>query len=95
MDIAYKLAHNDLFQTSNLNITVTPTDIGRRDDVEFVLGKSSGKNSIRLILDKYSIQATDDQVEELLDMVQAEALVTKALVPEETFLHFVDIIFHK
>lgn len=95
MDIAYKLSHNADKQVSNLNITVEPSDIGRRDDVEYVLGKSSGKNSIRLFLDKHGIEANEDQVKEILDMVHAEAFVTKSLVPEETFLQFVDTVLSR
>ncbi|MBQ3132492.1 MAG: hypothetical protein IJC24_07265 [Clostridia bacterium] len=95
MDIAYKLSHNDRFQISNMNITVEPSLIGRTDDVEYVLGKSSGKNSIRLFLDKYNIEADEDQVKEILDMVQEEALVTKALVPEDTFLQFVNTVLNR
>lgn len=92
MDIAYKLSHNSEQQITNLNITVEPWVIGRNDDVEFVLGKSSGKNSIRLFLDKNGLTATDEQVAQILDMVQQEALVTKSLVPEETFLRFAEIV---
>ena len=50
MDIAYKLSNSDR-NVKNLNIAVDPSLIGRPDDLEFVLGKSSGKNSIKLFLD--------------------------------------------
>ena len=88
MDIAYKLAHNETVAVSNYMAPVHPFVIGRTKDVEFVLGKSSGKNSVRLFLDKYGLEATNDQVVEILDHIVAEAFVTKGLVSEETFLKF-------
>lgn len=92
MDVAYKLSHNDGLRVTNFDISVAPSVIGRNDNVQFVLGKSSGRNSIRLFLDKYGLTATDEQTKEILDMVVNESLVTKSLVPEEMFLHFVDIV---
>ena len=92
MDIAYKLSHNESFKITNCFISVAPSVIGRMDEVEYVLGKSSGKNSIRLFLDKYDIKADDDQVQKILDMVVQEAMITKSLVPEEIFLKFVDAV---
>ena len=88
MDIAYKLSNSDR-NVKNLNIAVDPSLIGRPDDLEFVLGKSSGKNSIKLFLDKYGIEATNEQIQEILDMVKAEAMVTKDLVSEGAFRQFV------
>lgn len=95
MDVAYKLAHGDKVRVTNFDITVNPAVIGREDDVEFVLGKSSGKNSIRLFLDKYNLTATDEQVEKILDLVVEEALVTKSLVPESVFLKFVNKVLEE
>ena len=88
MDIAYKLSNSDR-NVKNLNIAIDPSLIGRPDDLEFVLGKSSGKNSIKLFLDKYGIEATNEQIQEILDMVKAEAMVTKDLVSEGAFRQFV------
>jgi isopropylmalate/homocitrate/citramalate synthase len=96
MDIAYKLAHNGAVVVSNYMTPVNYTVIGRSKDVEFVLGKSSGKNSVRLFLDKYGMEATTEQVVEILDRIVAEAFVTKDLVSEETFLKFAkDVIGEK
>lgn len=92
MDIAYKLSHHEKIHVTNFDIAVSPVVVGRNDSIEFVLGKSSGRNSIRLFLDKYNITATDDQVEEILDMVVQEALVTKSLVSEEVFLKFANTV---
>ena len=93
MDSAYKLALTEIVAVSNYMAPVHPSVIGRTKDVEFVLGKSSGKNSVRLFLDKYDLKATDDQIVEILDRIVAEAFVTKSLVSEEAFLKFAkDII---
>jgi len=89
-DIAYKLSHNESFKVTNFSIAVEPSLIGRLDNVEYVLGKSNGKNSIRLFLDKYNLKADDDQVKEILDLVIQEAMVTKSLVAESRFKQFVD-----
>lgn len=88
MDIAYKLAHNGTVCVENTMSAVHPYVIGRDNEVEFVLGKSSGKNSIRLFLDKYGLKATDEEVVAILDRVVNEAFVTKALVSEAMFLQF-------
>ena len=95
MDIVYKLSHNDSHSITNFAITVEPSLVGRVDNVEYVLGKSSGKNSIRLFLDKYNIQATDDQIQEILDLVVQEAMVTKSLVPELVLKKFIDTVLKR
>lgn len=63
-----------------------PSVIGRPGDIEYVLGKNSGKGSIEIYLKKNSLTATDEQLEALVNAVKAEGLVTKALVPEAQFL---------
>ncbi len=88
LDIAYKLRNSDK-NVKNLSIAIDPSLIGRPDDLEYVLGKSSGRNSIKLFLDKYGITATDEQIKEILEMVEAEAMVTKDLVSQATFRQFV------
>ena len=95
MDISYKLAHNNAVQVNNYLITVNPSVIGRKDNVEFVLGKSSGKNSVRLFLEKYDLKASDEEIAEILKMIVEEAFVTKSLVSEDAFLRFVDIVKEK
>ena len=63
--------------------------MGRLDEVHPVLGKNSGKSSIRLLLDKYNISATDEEVVKILAMVKAESYVTKSGVSEDMLLKFV------
>ena len=95
MDIAYKLSHTPNVYVTNYMAPVHPSVIGRTQDVQFVLGKSSGKNSIRLFLDKYHLTATPEEVEKILNCIVAEAFVTKGLVSEEMFLNFAANIIGK
>lgn len=89
LDIEYKMAHND-FKVTNIYNTVSPSVVGRLDEVHPVLGKNSGKNSIRLILEKYHIMATDEEIGKVLDMVKSESYVTKSGVTEHMMLKFFD-----
>ncbi len=70
---------------------IVPSVIGRTDveDVEFLLGKNSGKASIILFLEKHGIEATKDEIKEILAKVKEEGLVTKALVSDAQFLNIV------
>lgn len=92
MDIEYKMAHNDHYRVTNIYNTVSPSVVGRRDKVHPVLGKSCGKNSIRLILDQYGIEASNEEIAKVLDMVKAEAYVTKGMVSEDRMLKFLEDI---
>jgi len=92
MDIAYKLAHNEGKEVTNFMISVDPKVVGREDDVNYVLGKNSGKKSVQLFLEKYNLTATDEQVDKILEKIVEEAMVTKGLVSEKIFLKFVDIV---
>lgn len=88
LDIEYKMAHNSDYRVTNIYNAVSPDVVGRLDRVHPVLGKNSGKSSIRLLLDKYNIQATDAQIEQILALVKAEAYVTKSSVSEDMLLKF-------
>ncbi|MBQ9179169.1 MAG: hypothetical protein IJ132_00010 [Firmicutes bacterium] len=90
MDVTWKLENNDKFYCTNSFVSVTPSVFGRKEDVKFVLGKSSGKNSIRLIASYNGINdLTDEEVDKLTDMVVEEGLVTKHLVSDAMFLDFI------
>ena len=70
---------------------MTPSVIGRTDveDVEFLLGKNSGKASIKLFLSKHGLEASDGEIKEILARVKEEGMVTKALVSDAQFLNIV------
>jgi isopropylmalate/homocitrate/citramalate synthase len=53
--------------------------------IRFVLGKGSGRASIRQFLHKVALSATDEQVDEILRRVKHTSQVCKDLVSEETF----------
>ena len=89
MDIEYKLSNNGGVRVTNTMSAIQPSIIGRPNGVHFVLGKSSGKNSIRMFLSRYGIKASDEEVVEILERIVAEAFVTKGLVSEAMFLKFV------
>lgn len=89
LDIEYKMAHNPDYTVTNIYNTVSPSVVGRRDEVHPVLGKNSGKSSIRLILEKYNITVSDEELVKILDMVKAESYVTKSGVSEDMLLKFV------
>ncbi len=90
MDIEYKLKHAEGYSVTNNYISVSPSVVGRRDVVHPVLGKSCGKNSVRLILEKYGLTASDEEIVKILEKIMAEAYVTKSQVSEDMFLKFVD-----
>ena len=89
LDIEYKMARNKDYTVTNIYNTFSPSVVGRLDEVHPVLGKNSGKSSIRLLLDKYNISATDEEVVKILAMVKAESYVTKSGVSEDMLLKFV------
>lgn len=81
-DLAMKLR-----QSCGISVAaVSPDVVGKPGGVKFVLGKNSGKNSIRMILAKYGLEATNEQISELTAMVKAEGVLTKDIVSDEQFL---------
>ncbi|MFZ7104252.1 MAG: LeuA family protein [Peptococcaceae bacterium] len=56
-----------------------------------VLGKKSGKMSVRLRLEELGLAATDEQVAEILDAVKTQAIAKKALITDKEF----DDILHE
>ena len=60
-----------------------------------VLGKKSGKMSIRLRLEELGLEATDEQVEKILDAVKTQAIAKKALITDDEFnqiLHELEVL---
>ena len=64
--------------------------MGRLDKVHPVLGKNSGKSSIKLMLDQYGLEATEEEIAEILAKVKKESYVTKSGVSDDMFLKFVN-----
>lgn len=88
LDIEYKMARNKDYVVTNIYNTISPSVVGRLDKVHPVLGKNSGKSSIRLILDELGIEATNNEVAEVLEMVKSRILVTKSGVSTDMMLKF-------
>lgn len=84
------MAHNKDYTVTNIYNTVSPSVVGRLDKVHPVLGKNSGKSSIRLILEEEGISATDQEIAQVLDKVKAESYVTKSGVSTHMMLKFLD-----
>lgn len=92
LDIEYKMAHNPAYTVTNIYNSVSPDVTGRLDKVHPVLGKNSGKSSIRLLLEQYGLTATEEEIIKILDAVKQESYVTKSGVSEEMFLKLVEDI---
>ena len=90
IDLGYKLKMQNREQPQ-FGMAVAPELVGRMDKVRFVLGKSSGKSTIRMALLEHGLEADDEQVKEMLRLVVDEAIVTKSLVSDAQFLE----IYHK
>jgi len=75
-------------------ISVDPKVVGREDEVNYVLGKNSGKKSVQLFLEKYNLEATDEQIDKILQLIIEEAMVRKGLVSESVFLKLVDKVIN-
>ena len=96
MDLRYKL-NNASDEVKNIGLLATPwgvcvhpSVIGRIDMPKCVLGKSSGKSSILMFLQDHGLEATPEQVEMILVRVKEEAMITKSLISEESFLRIYD-----
>lgn len=88
IDIGYKLQKSDRSYTC-FGTPVAPQTIGRNEKPRIVLGKNSGKSTIKLALAEMGRTADDAQVKTLLSMVVEEAMATKSLVSGERFAEFV------
>ena len=91
IDIGYKL------QQANRPFTcfgtpLKPSVIGRNQQAQIVLGKNSGKSTIRMALMQLGLHADEDQVKELLKCVVDEAMRTKSLVTYERFAAMVKTV---
>jgi isopropylmalate/homocitrate/citramalate synthase len=65
-----------------------PTLFGN-DRLRYVLGKWSGAISVEYHLERMGIQATKDQIEEMLALVRDEARLQKASLSDEQFRRIV------
>lgn len=65
-------------------LPILPAILGRNHEI--VVGKKSGKASIRIKLDQAGIQASDAQVEQILADVKNRAIEIKGLVSDAEFL---------
>jgi len=86
-DVRLKLKNSSIAPVG----AIVPSVIGRTDveDVEFLLGKNSGKASIKLFLAKHGLEADAEEIKEILRLVKEEGMVTKALVSDAQFLNIV------
>jgi isopropylmalate/homocitrate/citramalate synthase len=91
-DLTRKLGEKELRPS---NGTILPALIGREGGELFVYGKNSGVASVVLFLEQRGLTATREEMEEILTLIKREALVSKALVPEETVLYFANQVLNK
>ncbi len=90
LDVEYKLARNGNYSVTNTYDSFSPDIVGRIDKIHPVLGKNSGKSSIKLVADQLGIEMTDEEIAEVLERVKEEAYVTKSQVSEDMFIKFVN-----
>jgi isopropylmalate/homocitrate/citramalate synthase len=70
----------------NVTIQAFLPEIVGQDPVQLVLGKNSGAATIEYFLDKYSLEATKDQIKEITDRVKREGRIQRALLTESQFV---------
>jgi isopropylmalate/homocitrate/citramalate synthase len=75
------------FEKAGFKISVQPfmPEVVGQEPFKLVLGKNSGKATIEYFLDKLGFQATDEQIEEIMDRVKFEGRVQKSLISESQF----------
>ena len=71
------------------NGTILPGLIGREGGEITAYGKNSGASSIGLFLKRHGMEADNEEINEILNLVKTEGIITKAMVPEETVMYFV------
>lgn len=62
---------------------------------EVVLGKGSGVDSVKMWLERIGVEATEDEVQEILLAVKEFAMAHKRLLTEEDFRHIVNRIVER
>ncbi len=72
----------------------SPEIVGQKP-IYFVLGKGSGRASIKHFLDEVRIEATKEEIDQILEQVKDTSEVLKSPVSEETFLEIVSRIKKK
>ncbi|MGQ9585838.1 MAG: LeuA family protein [Anaerolineae bacterium] len=64
---------------------VLPSFLGRQKNVEVVLGKGSGADSVQVWLSRLGMEASAEQIVQLTNMVKEKSLAKKGLLTEEEF----------
>jgi methanogen homocitrate synthase len=77
-----------LLEHPTVVMPVHPRTFGR--EVNMVLGKKSGRRSIQLKLEEWGIEATNDQLEQMRDLVKSQAIRKKAALSDAEFREIVD-----
>ena len=70
-------------------MTPFTADVVGQEPVRFVLGKGSGRVTILQYLKRHNIDATDEQVDRIVEDVKSAGRVMKSLLSEEDFLRIV------
>ncbi|MDA8124339.1 MAG: 3-hydroxy-3-methylglutaryl-CoA lyase [Deltaproteobacteria bacterium] len=82
-----------LFRKPTTVFALNPQFIGRNFSV--VLGKKSGKESIKVKLDEIGASATDEQVGVMLDLVKRKGIEKKALLTMDEFQEIVKTVLNQ
>jgi 2-isopropylmalate synthase len=70
-----------------------PQLIGR-EKYKFVLGKTSGQNTIKIKLEELGLTATDKEIREITKRVKQEGIIRKGIVTDPVFTKIVDQVKH-
>jgi isopropylmalate/homocitrate/citramalate synthase len=76
------------FEKAGFKISIQPfmPEVIGQEPFKLVLGKNSGKATIEYFLDKLGLQATDEEIDEIMDRVKYEGRVQKSLISEPQFI---------
>jgi methanogen homocitrate synthase len=82
-----------IFTNPTIPLPINPRVYGR--EMTVVIGKKSGKRSIILKLESMGMEATEQQVEDIRDLVKSKAIDQKSAVSDEQFRNIVAQVLAK
>ena len=85
------------FEKAGFKISIQPfmPEVVGQESFKFVLGKNSGNATIEYFLDKLGIEATEDQIEEIMGRVKYEGRIQKSLISEAQFANICKEVMRK
>ncbi|NMB19682.1 MAG: homocitrate synthase, partial [Firmicutes bacterium] len=74
-------------ENSGIPSAMTPylPELTGREDIEIVLGGSSGKASVQYYLDKLNVTVTDEQLDVLVEKIKEKGRIKRDVLSKEDF----------